>query len=222
MEKIVKIKELENVTHDVLRIATEKPAGLTYSPGQAVDIAINNPDWKKEIRTFTFTSLPDDDYVEFTIKTYTSHNGVTNQLRSLKVGDELALYDVYGSIAYKGEGIFLAGGAGITPFLAILRSLEKQGKTGGNKLIFANRTKADIIRENTFKKMLGNNFINVLSDEKSPGYEYGYISAELIKKHIDEHTKYFYVCGPDPMMVAMEKHLSNLGISFDFIVKEAF
>jgi hypothetical protein len=30
---------------------------------------------------------------------------------------------------YKGEGIFIAGGAGVTPFIAIFRDLHEQGKT---------------------------------------------------------------------------------------------
>lgn len=222
MKEILKIKSIKHVTHDVLGIVLEKPAGLTYIPGQAADISVNKPGWEEKLSAFTFTSLPDEDHLEFTIKTYPSHNGVTNQLLSLSAGDELILHGVFGDIAYKGEGIFIAGGAGVTPFIAIFKELEKENKTGHNKLIFANKTKADIILEEKFDKLLGKNFINILSVETVPGYEHGFISAELIKKHIDEHTKYFYICGPDPMMDAMEKHLSSLGIKKEFIVREGF
>src|SRR5690606_20151809 len=109
-----------------------------------------------------------------------------------------------------------------TPFIAILKQLEKQNHIGNNKLIFANKTKADIILEDKFYKLLDNNFINVLSDEKRPEYEHGYITADLIKKHTAGHTNYFYLCGPEPMMQAVEKQLASLGVSSDFIVKEAF
>lgn len=109
MGQIVKIKSIEHLTHDVLRIVAEKPANLSYEPGQAVDISINKPGWEKELRAFTFTSLPEDDHIEFSIKTYPSHNGVTNQLLSLHAGDELIVGDVFGDIHYKGEGIFIAG-----------------------------------------------------------------------------------------------------------------
>lgn len=222
MSSIVKIKTIEHLTHDVLKIVAEKPKELSYSPGQAVDVSINKSGWEKELRAFTFTSLPEDNHIEFNIKTYPSHNGVTNQLLTLKTGDELIIGDVFGDISYKGEGIFIAGGAGITPFLAILRNLEKSKSIGHSKLLFANKTKADIIQEEGFKKMLGNNFVNILSDEQLEGYEHGFISAEVIKKHSAPNLKYYYFCGPPPMMTAVEKHLATLGVANEFIVREAF
>ena len=218
----LKITAIEQLTHDVLRIVAEKPAAIRYQPGQAADVSINKEGWEKELRAFTFTSLPDDDYIEFTIKTYPQHDGVTKQLLAIRKGDELLLHDVFGDISYKGNGVFIAGAAGITPFLAILKALEKENKIGNNKLIFANKTKADIIHEDRLRRLLGNNFINVLSHENVEGYEQGYISAELIEAQISDPVSYFYLCGPDPMMQAVEKHLSALGIADDRIVKEAF
>ena len=70
--------------------------------------------------------------------------------------------------------------------------------------------------------MLGKNFVNVLSDETIPSYENGYVSPELIKKHTNTSTKYYYLCGPKPMMKAVEEHFSTLGITPEFIVKESF
>lgn len=222
MAQIVKIISIEHLTHDVLKVVAEKPAELTYQPGQAVDVSINKPGWEQELRAFTFTSLRHDEHIEFAIKTYPAHNGVTNQLLSLAGGDELIIGGVFGDIAYKGEGIFIAAGAGVTPFIAILKQLEKENKIGNNKLLFANKTKADIILEDALHKLLDGNFINVLSDEKQAGYEQGFITAELIKKHTNKHTKYFYLCGPPPMMQAVEKHLATLGVPEERIVKEAF
>lgn len=222
MAQTVKIKSIEHLTHDVLKVVAERPSGLNYNPGQAIDVAINKPGWEKEWRSFTFTSLPEDDHIEFNIKTYPTHNGVTNQLLSLTSGDELIVGDVYGDIQYKGEGIFIAGGAGITPFIAILKHLQKQNKLGNNKLIFANKTKADIIQQDKLSQLLGENFINILSDEQQPGYEHGFISADLIKSHLDAAKKFFYLCGPPPMMDAVGKHLASLGIPESNIIKEGF
>jgi len=218
----VKILDITHLTHDVVKVVAEKPATLNYQSGQAVDISINKANWEQELRAFTFTSLPDDGYIEFAIKTYPTHNGVTQQLLLLNKGDELLIHDVFGDITYKDEGIFIAGGAGVTPFIAILKQLEKENKIGNNKLIFANKTKADIILEDKFQQLLGDNFINILSDEEIANYEHGFISADLIKRHINEQTKYFYLCGPEPMMQAVEKQLSSLRIADSFIVKEAF
>ncbi|MFZ1229007.1 MAG: hypothetical protein WAQ83_13395, partial [Saprospiraceae bacterium] len=156
------------------------------------------------------------------IKTYPSHHGVTEQLLVLSVGDELLIHDPFGDISYKGEGIFIAGGAGVTPFIAIFKQLEKDHKVGDNKLIFANKTKADIIQADKFITLLGCNFINVLSAERLDHYEHGYITAELIKNHIKSENDYFYICGPEPMMQAVENHLSVLEITDSHIVREAF
>lgn len=218
----IKITSLEPLTHDVLRIVADKPVGLNFTPGQAADISINRPGWEQEMRAFTFTSLPEEDHVEFTIKTYPSRHGVTNELLSLGKGDELLLHDVFGDIGYKGEGVFIAGGAGITPFIAILKHLEKEGAIGGNTLIFANKTKADIILEERFRQMLGAHFINVLSEEQCDGYEHGYVTPELIAKHMEGRTPYFYLCGPDPMVDAVQGQLKSLGVAEMYIVREGF
>lgn len=222
MSHIVKIKHIEKLTHDVLRVEAEKPEGISYVTGQAVDVSLNKEGWENELRAFTFTSLPEDDHIEFTIKTYPSHQGVTNELLQMKAGDELIIGEVFGDISYKGEGIFIAGGAGVTPFIAILKELKKEGKVGHNKLLFANKTKADIILENQFQDLLGDNFVNVLSGEEVPGYEKGYITAELIQKISEPDLKFYYLCGPPPMMEAVEKHLESLGVQKEQIVREAF
>lgn len=222
MEKFVKVLSIEHLTHDVLRVIVEKPGKIEYNPGQAADFSINKSGWEKEIRAFTFTSLQEDEFIEFTIKTYPTHNGVTNELLKLSKGDEVIIHGVFGEIQYKGEGIFIAGGAGITPFIAIMKKLEKENKIGNNKLIFANKTKSDIIDEDKFSKLLGRNFINVLSNEKLLNYENGFITEELIRKHIDNSIKYYYLCGPEPMMFAVEKQLKSIGISQEFIIQEGF
>lgn len=219
---IIKVKTVTNVTHNVLRIVTEKPQGYRFNPGQATKVAIKKEGWEDEKRPFTFTSLPDDDHLEFTIKTYPSHKGMTNELLQLKANDELKIEDPWGTIGYKGEGVFIAGGAGVTPFISIFRDLHSKHKIGNNTLLFANKTKADIINEVEFKKILGKNFINILSDEKIDKYAHGYITEDFLKKSIFNLKAYFYVCGPPPMMDAIEKKLLNLNIEPKFIIKEVF
>jgi ferredoxin-NADP reductase len=219
---IVKINSIKHITPDVLQIVTEKPQKYNFSPGQATEISINKTGWKDKKRPLTFTSLSDSDFLEFIIKTYPSHKGVTNELLKLKKDDELILHDVFGAIAYKGEGIFIAGGAGVTPFISIFRHLKSTSPTGNNKLIFANKTKKDIINEVEFKSMLGKNFINILSDEKIEGYGHGLITQDFLKSNIGGIDRYFYICGPPLMMDAIEKFLSNLHVDEKRIIKEAF
>ncbi|MCM4167624.1 2-halobenzoate 1,2-dioxygenase electron transfer component [Arenibacter antarcticus] len=221
-QHIVKIESIDKVTHDVLRIFTKKPEKYAFTPGQATEISINKNGWRVKKNPFTFTSLPKENHLEFIIKTYPSHKGVTNELLNLKTNDELILHEVFGAISYKGEGVFIAGGAGVTPFISIFRQLESENKIGNNKLVFANKTKDDIILEDEFKKLLGTNFINILSDEKVDGYANGQITKDFIQANCGGTNKLFYLCGPPPMMEAIEKQLADLNVDKKSIVKEVF
>lgn len=219
-EHIVKIISVQDVTHDVKCFRVERPAGYAFVSGQATDISINTPDLKNEKRAFTFTNLNSDPYLEFTIKHYPQRLSITNLVHGLKPGDEIILHEVFGEISYKGEGVFIAGGAGITPFISIFRELHATGKMGNNMLVFANKLRKDIIRENEFRELLGNNFVNILSAEKTENYAYGYISEDFLKTTIKDFNKIFYVCGPPPMMDIVVPMLLKLSVAENSLVVE--
>ena len=221
-EHVVKILDVQNVTHNVKRFTLSRPDNYHFMPGQATDIVINHPDWLKERRPFTFTGLNEWDKLEFTIKIYQDHKGVTNQLGQLKAGDELILHDIWGAISYKGEGTFIAGGAGVTPFIAIFRQLNKEGKLANNQLYFSNKTSADIILKDEFEKMLGNNFINIISEEKDSNYEKGIVDEDFLKRNVKNNNQYFYVCGPDPMIDSIAAILEKRGVDKKRIIREEF
>lgn len=103
MSHTLEIQNIREVTHDVRQIRLEKPEGYTFTPGQATEVAVDREGWKDEGRPFTFTSLDTDPYLEFVIKTYTDHEGVTDQIRQLSRGDKLIIGDPWGTIAYKSE-----------------------------------------------------------------------------------------------------------------------
>jgi ferredoxin-NADP reductase len=215
----VKILEVEKITHDVLGIKTEKPAGYAFVPGQATEVAINDKEWINEKRPFTFTNLPGDDHLEFTIKTYPAHNGVTNRLLNLRPKDELIIHDVWGAIHYKGKGLFIAGGAGITPFISIFRYLRSINDTENNRLLFANKARKDIILETELNALLRGNVINILSEENINGYKHGFITKQVLEELINPND-ILYLCGPPPMVDAVTKYLSNLGVSDKSVVME--
>ena len=219
-EHIVKILEILDVTHNVKCFRLEKPEGYDFTPGHATDVSINKPGWEHEKRPFTFTALNDKPYLEFTIKRYTDHDGVTNHLHGLEKGDELIIRDVWGAIAYKGPGYFIAGGAGITPFIAILRELNRDGRLSGNKLLFANKTAADIIYEAELTSMLGNNFVNILSEETGSKYRHGHLDEDFLRKEIADFNAQFYVCGPDQMIADINGLLIKNGARPETVVFE--
>jgi ferredoxin-NADP reductase len=220
-EHIVKILYIEEVTHNVKSFKIEKPKGYSFIPGQATEVSINVAGLRNEKRPFTFTSLNSSDFLEFTIKIYSERNGITNELGKLKPGAELIIRDVWGDISFKGDGVFIAGGAGITPFLSIFRELHYRKKIGSNMLIFANKTKEDIILESELKWLLGDSFINILSEEKSEGYAFGFITDEFLKTIIPALQINYYLCGPPPMMDGVLRQLANLGINQNSITMES-
>ena len=219
-EHLVRIIRTEQLTHDVKKFQVEKPQGYSFIPGQATNLSVNRPDLKNKKRPFTFTGLNSDPYLEFIIKIYPAHKGVTSELDKLNQGDEIIIRDVWGVITYKGEGVFIAGGAGVTPFISIFRDLREKNQIAGNTLIFANKTKADIILEQEFKTLLGKAFINILSDEFVDGYSHGMLSEDFLKANVSDFSRKFYVCGPPPMMVAVKSQLASLGVGKNSIVVE--
>jgi ferredoxin-NADP reductase len=220
MEYIVKILEIKVITHNVRSFRVEKPEGYCFEPGQATDVAINLPEWKAEKRPFTFTGLNEWPYLEFTIKGYTDHEGVTNKLHKLTIGDELIIADVWGAITFKSEGYFIAGGAGITPFMAILRQLNQHRALRTNQLFFSNKTEADIIYHQELVNMLGRNARFILTSEQNPEYDGGHINKTYLTQHIKDFTKPFYVCGPDEMVAQITTILKELGADPETLVFE--
>ncbi|MEK6854597.1 MAG: FAD-binding oxidoreductase [Nanoarchaeota archaeon] len=217
---IVKILEVEDITHDVKRFKVEKPKGYKFTPGQATEVSINKDGWKDKKRPFTFTSLNESPNLEFTIKIYEGHNGVTKELGKLKAGDSLIIRDVWGALRYKGEGVFIAGGAGITPFIAILRQLKKENKLRGNTLIFSNKTEEDIILKEELDSMDDLKKIYTLTRENKIDYEYGRVDEKFLKEYILDFSQHFYICGPIRMVGEIQYIFQKLGAESDSIVVE--
>ncbi|ESU20407.1 ferredoxin reductase [Flavobacterium enshiense DK69] len=217
---IVKIIEAHFITHDVKRFVVEKPAGYDFIPGQATDVSLNIPGWEKKLRPFTFTCLREQNYLEFMIKIYTDHEGVTNMLGRMNAGAELILHDVFGAIQYKGPGVFIAAGAGITPFVSIFRDLYIKGQLRGNSLIYSNKTSSDVIMEGEFQFMLKNDFIRIFTRENVIGFTGRRIDRNFLIENIGDFGQHFYLCGPDEFVKNIKEHLFNLGATAETVVFE--
>ena len=217
-----KILMTEFVTHDVKRFVIEKPKGYEFLPGQATLLSIPQPEWEKKFREFSFTSTTQDEVLEFTIKEYPDHNGFTKKIHSLRSGDEILLHPPFGTIQYKGKGVFLAGGAGITPFISILRQLHKNNQLNENILLFSNKEIKDVMLEKELRQMFGDNLILTLTREHAGGYQHGRINREMIEKYVKDLNQKFYICGPDPFVLELKKTLESMGVKEEDIIAESF
>lgn len=217
MEHYVKIKSVTQVTHNVKQFRFEKPSGYEFTPGHATEVSINKEGWRDEKRPFTFTCLKGEDYLEFTIKIYPEHDGVTKELATLTSGDELIIRDSWGAIEYKGDGYVIAGGAGITPYIAMFRDLYKKDKLDGMHLFFSNKTDEDIILKEELDKMLKGNVTYVITEQEDSNYHKGYINKHFIKEQVGDFSTNFYVCGPPKMTKDINEILEECGASSDAV-----
>ena len=175
---------------------------------------------------FTITSLPSNPRLEFIIKSYPTdenpqHDGMTDQLgREVEVGDRVIFGDAWGTITYRGPGVFIAGGAGLTPFIAILRSLEQQQKIEGNRLFFSNKLEKDVFLQGDLFRMLGRAVVCTLTQEDHTDYESGRIDRDWLRQRVKDFSQNFYVCGPPAMVEDVQESLKDLGADPDVLVFE--
>ena len=219
-KQIVKIIQAFYITHDVKCFIVEKPKGFDFIPGQGVNVSINLPEWENELRAFNITCLPERNYLEFMIKIYPEHNGVTKMLGKINAGGELILHDVFGVIIYSEPGIFIAAGTGITPFISIFRDLYKKKQMEGNALIYTNKTHYDVIIDQELKKILKKNYLKHFTRERVIGFRENHIDRKFLIENISNFGQHFYICGPSEFVETISNYLLDLGAGANSLVIE--
>jgi len=150
-------------------------------------------------------------------------------LETLKVGDEVIASSPKGNFYYEdlrdGENVVaIAGGAGITPFMAMAQAIADGVEKFNLTIIFNSRTEENIL----FKKELDAvcaktnkvKVVHVLSREEKAGFEKGHITAELIKKYAPASFA-VYICGPEKMYKSVLNEVKALGVPQRLIRHEA-
>jgi len=216
----------EQLATDVHLYIIEKPDGFSFRPGQAVDLSVDDEGWRDEKRPFTMTSLPSNPRLEFIIKSYPTnrypdHDGMTQHLgRDIEVGQRVIFGDAWGAIEHRGPGVFIAGGAGVTPFIAIFRQLEQEKKLEGNRLFFSNRKREDIFLQGELFRCLGHRVVCTLTGETHRDYESGRIDKAWLESRVNDFNQPFYLCGPPAMISEIGQSLKDLGADPDGLIFE--
>ncbi|MEK6926219.1 MAG: FAD-binding oxidoreductase [Nanoarchaeota archaeon] len=203
----VKIFEVEETAKNVHRFRVERPEGYNFIPGQSTFIYLEGCD-KRE---FSFSNS-EKDFLEFNIKSYLG--GVTEKIGKLKPGDFFEIGKPFGIKAYHGNGVFIAGGTGITPYLGMIHSISPE-EAKKNILIYSVHREEDIISKNELEKLFGK-IVFVLTKENKKGYEHGRINKELLQKFINKKQE-FYICGPSEFVKAMRAILFELGVEKAYV-----
>ena len=219
----VTILETEMLNHNVKRFVTTKPDGYAFEPGQATDITLCREGYRAEERPFTFASRPADPNLEFVIKLYYDRDGVTDEMSSVEEGEEFEIGDPRGAISYEGPGVFVAGGAGITPFLSIFRELDANDEMEDQTLWFANSHPRDIFLEDELKSYFPKDNLRLLvTDAPEDGaYEEGTVDEAFLKENEEAlQDSFVYVCGPPQMTQEIVGMVKDLGVDDSMIVHE--
>ena len=221
MPHTLTLQSIRPITHDVNELTFIRPEGYEFQPGQATDFALDRDGWRDEKRPFTFTSLPEAEHLQFTIKSYPSHDGVTEQIGKLEGGEDVLIEDAWGAISDHGPGTIIAGGAGITPFLSILRARQAEhGDLDGYRLIFANSCEKDIILREEWEGMDGLRTVFTVTDQKDADVETRKIDDAFLKAYVQDYDQPFYICGPRPMVNDVRDELRRIGVPEEAIVTE--
>ncbi len=120
------------------------------------------------------------------------------------------------------------GGIGITPAMAMLRSMKDNRDPRQAVLIYANIAWEDVtFREELMElsRQINLKLIHLL--EKTPENwkgESGLVSKELLQKYLPDNPEQFmyFICGPKPLMDISELSLRDLGIDWRLIYTERF
>jgi len=218
-----KIIEIQQITHDTKSFKFELPAQakLDFLPGDhmMMQANINGQDHR---RPYTPSSTPDDNgFFEFIIKRYP--NGLMSGfIHEKKVGDEILLVGPtkggHFEPSMADKIAMIAGGAGVTPMIAIIRTILRRGYKTDMTMLFANKTEQDIILRNEFENYATDNinFRCVFTvDEPSPDWRghSGFIDESHLEKHLPPpaDNPLIFLCGPPMMEYKLRETVLKLG-----------
>lgn len=216
------IKAVREETHDVktFRLIPEKR--ISFIPGQYTLVLLSASG--EEQRPFTFASSPTERYLELTIKNRGPFTGKIHDLNPEEIiyftapsGGSLNFDD-----SIKDDVVFIAAGSGITPFMSAMRYAIAKGLHNDLVLIYSNKTKMDIIFQDELLHMGNKENIKVIntltrSAPKDWDGEKGRIDEQMIRKHVPDTKRLWYVCGPPPMVSATRNILASIGAAEDKI-----
>jgi propane monooxygenase reductase component len=216
----MRVEKIEALTHDIHRLVLSGGA-LDYHAGQYVDIRIPGSD---EVRSFSMANLPGGGELEFMIKVYEEGKFSSLLSRSdLNPGDELEVTGPYGVFTLRAKSdrplLFIGGGAGMAPILALLRSLAEQGNTRPAVYYYGARRPHDLFHAEELamleERLPNFRFVPALSDcgeDEDWGGERGLITDVVARCEPQLSEVDAYLCGPPPMVDAAIGLLVQKGV----------
>lgn len=221
MNYTVKLTNKQKVTHDTVQLTLERPANYRFTPGQYTELTITMPDGTAGSAPFSFIGLQSDPALTIMVKHAPANAAINGLISQLEEGTSLQISAPWDEVAYKSPGVFIAGGTGIAPFMAIFRQLRKDGKLEGSVLLYANKRGEDICFEGELYTMFGTRFHSILALEDRPRNTAGEVDAAFIHHHVQQLDQPFQICGPEPWVNQVADALRELGVKEEWIKRYA-
>ncbi len=213
-----------------------KPPGFRHQAGQSLLLTLINPpqtDSEGDARTFTIASAPNE--AELMVATRMRDTAFKRVLKAAPAGMTVKMDGPSGEMVLHDDtarpAVFLAGGIGITPFLAMARHATSERLPHRLYLFYSNRRPEDAAFLPELQKMeqLNPNYhlvATMAEAEKSTQHwsgETGFIRREMLERHLTGVTNpVYYFAGPPPMTRAMQNLLESIGISEQAMRYEEF
>lgn len=128
-----------------------------------------------------------------------------------------------------GPVVFIAGGVGFAPIVGMLCQMLDENWPCPVTLVYGNRVETQILYRDEIEAMASSPLrldVQLVLSEPPEGWTgiTGELTREVLARCIvsvsSEAT--YYVCGPTPMMDAVEKSLLELGVAPSAIISERF
>jgi propane monooxygenase reductase subunit len=232
-EAVVEVVSNENVTHDMRHLVVRlvEPAAIKFFPGQYVDFVIPGTD---ETRSFSManTSSLESGQLEFVIKVYP--DGLFSRFldTEVKVGDRLDITGPFGVFTLRdapgSDLVFVGGGAGMAPILALLRTMAERGIDRKTTFYYGARRKRDLCFEDELRELESRlpsfRYVPALSEPDGDDWdgEIGLITDVVRRGESSLVRTDAYVCGPPPMVEAALELLPALGVEDKRIFYDKF
>lgn len=211
-----------------------KPAGFKHVAGQYLKMTLLNPskrDAKGPSRVLTIASAPHEP--ELTVMTRLRDSAFKQELNILPVGGQVRIVGPNGQMTLHEDparpAVFIAGGIGITPFLAIASDAAHAGLRHKITLFYSNHQPSDAARLNVLQsyERTNPNFRLVATmtkpQDKTWTGETGPIDQEMLSRHLSDLTApIYYVAGSTAMVEAMRDMLTKIGIAKHDIRSDEF
>lgn len=217
----------ESVAEGTMAFYFSRPAGFGHQAGQSVLLKLIDPpetDGKGDARTFTIASAPHEP--ELMIATRMRDTAFKRVLKTAAMGTMVAIDGPSGEMTLHEDAarpaVFLAGGIGVTPFLAMARYAATERLPHRLYLFYSNRRPEDAAFLAELQRMdkLNPNYRLIASmaeaDKSAQGWsgETGFIRREMLERHLADITNpIYYFAGPPAMTAAMQQMLEGIGIS---------